>query len=412
MNETEHPGSGVDRSLYVYDSVTSGALRMARRHWYVVVVAALVGLVAGVVLTGSTKWSATADVRIIFESVSPGPVENPEQAVVDPNSIALRVEQSDGDIGLADEASVVIEGDSAAGSVTISALAPTEAEAVAALDSTAAFTRDLIVRELGAETQTRVAALENRSEAEAARLSAADERLAQLRAAGQEPGPTDPAVLERNSASDALAATNTELEVERSRLASLEETSVTVSSTAVEAGDTSPVMPVALAVLAAVAAFGCLLVLQAFDGRIRRRIHVERSSPSASVLGVLPKGPSEADLSLVARATERFASLNSLDGLTVIDLARGGASDRLADSLGGTQLSCEVASRSFDDARALAGADGAGMLLAVPFGSVTEDRLQAAVASFTTAGTAAVGVVLTDVPGRDLAWAAASASAS
>ncbi|MEZ5239763.1 MAG: hypothetical protein R2716_12730 [Microthrixaceae bacterium] len=56
----------------VYDSITSGALRMARRHWYVLAIGAVAGLLAGLFLGGSgASWTADADVRILFESVAP-----------------------------------------------------------------------------------------------------------------------------------------------------------------------------------------------------------------------------------------------------------------------------------------------------------------------------------------------------
>lgn len=391
----------------VYDSITSGALRMARRHWYVLAIGAVAGLLAGLFLGGSgASWTADADVRILFESVAPNPRDNPEGPLVDPNAIALRVEQSTDELDLPDDTGVTVVGDSTAGLVQVTATGPSEEAALAALAATTDSTEQTVITELGADTQTQIAALEATSEAASERLEAADARLAALRDAGVEPGPSDPAVLERTAAADALSEARAELQLQRSRLEALSATAVRTGEATTDEVDSSFVVPLALAVLGAGAGFAALLLIQALDGRVRRRIHLEGSVPSVPVLGVLTRSPSDGELSLLGRATDRFVVDNGLQRLLLVPL--GGdlpaeSTARLRDSTG-----VELESLDLDAARSRMGEPGTGIVVLVSFGSVTEDSLRAVVAESRTAGTTAIGSVLVGVPARDHAWAAAS----
>lgn len=397
----------MEPSDHVYDSITSGALRMARRHWYVVAVGAVVGLLAGLVLSGSgAAWTANADVRILFGSVAPNPLEDPEGPLVDPNAVALRIEQSMDELDLADQAGVSVLGNSTAGLIQITATAPSEQEALEALEATTNYTTELVVGELGAATATRIVALEATSEAAGARLESADARLEALQAAGVQPGPSDPAVLERTAAADALSDVNAELQLARSTLETLSSTSVGTGAASTEETTSNQLMPVALAVLGAGAAFAVLLLLQAVDGRIRRRIHLEHSTPAAPVLGVLTRAPSTGELALLGRAAARFETDHDLERLLVVTLG-GNVAEEAAETLR-EAVSCELDSPDLDQARSEMGVPMLGVIFMVCFGSVTEDTLRAVVSECRTAGTEAVGVVLSEVPRRDHAWAAAS----
>lgn len=406
MIESNDPGTGMEPSQYVYDSITSGALRMARRHWYLIVVAAVVGLLAGFALRGPSTWTADADVRILFESVAPNPVEDPDRVLVDPNSVALRVQEASDEMSMPDDSGFSVVGDSAAGSLQFTATGPTEEAAMAALDSATSYTEALVVRELGSNTRTTITALETLKEGDEARLEAADQRLSELAAAGVSPGPSDPAVLERTAAADALAATNSELQQARSRLDALADTSVGVSAADVEQDPSTPLIPFALAVLGAGAAFAVLLVVQAVDGRIRRRIHLERSAPRGRVVGVLANKPTEGDLAVLGRAASHFVTTNSLDRLLVVSMGAP-VPDNAVEAVANS-CDCAVESVSLSGAQRELGAPRVGLLLCVAFGRVTEDQLRSAVAASLTAGNDAVAVALTGVPARDRPWASAS----
>jgi hypothetical protein len=293
-----------------------------------------------------------------------------------------------------------------AGSITIDSTGSSEQEAVQAADAVAGLARDLTVEEASAATRTAIAGLEQVVAGSTERLRLADERLAAMEAAGETPGPTNPAVLERTAAADALAVATSELEQARSELEALSSGTVTVVEASASPADPSILVPLALAALAAGLAFLALLAVQALDGRIRRRIHIERSAPRVRVIGVLSKSPSDAELALATRGTQRFMADNGLQRLLVVPL-KGEASEELLEALADV---AGGAVQPLDRGGALGelGTPEVGVLFEVPFGRVQEDVLQSAVTDAATVGTTAVAAMITGVPSADQAWASVS----
>lgn len=409
MTPHTEPGTQMDIEQPVYDSITAGALRMARRHWYVVVAAAALGVAAGLLLTSQgNTWTAEASVRIRFDSVkSQSPTKDTDRSTVDPLSIARRADDSKGDVvSLPSGVGVDITGDTIAGSITIEATGPTEQAVSQAADSVAVLTSELIIDEATALTETKVAGLEQHVAGSTERLRVADERLAARQAAGESPGPTDPVVLERIAAADALATASSELEQARSELGALAEGTVAMSETTASESDSSLLLPAALGTLGAAAAFAVLLVIQALDGRIRRRIQLERSAPRAKVLGVLPKTPSDGQLALLRHVVEKFVAESGLQRLLVSRL-RGTVDEEIARALG-EEVGCPVESVEPTAVLGELGTPGLGVVFAVPFGRVPDDLVQSTVSDAFAAGTTAVALILTDVPSADRAWASVS----
>jgi hypothetical protein len=391
----------------IYDSITSGALRMARRHWYVVVLCGLIGLLAGLTLASSSTWDGEATVRILFSSTS-SPGEEPEEntSKVEPVSVAMRAQEQFEETELADRSSVDFTGDNTAGSVTVAVSADSESEAAEALDSTTSLANDIAVNELSSAVTARIGGLELLQAANQERLAAADERVAALQASGENPAPSDPALLERASAADALASTEAELALANSELDALSAGVVTTGTASVSPSESSPLVPLAIAILAAGLGFLALLLVQAFDGRIRRRIQIERSSPRLLVVGILPKKQKSGELSVLGRATSRFVADEAVDRLLVVPL-KGRIDPDCIDAIKAS-VECGVETMDLTAARTEVGADGLGVLFVVPFGSVPQDVLQSAVAEAATAGTDSAAAMITDVPKADLAWASVS----
>ncbi|MEZ5239761.1 MAG: hypothetical protein R2716_12720 [Microthrixaceae bacterium] len=93
------------------------------------------------------------------------------------------------------------------------------------------------------------------------------------------------------------------------------------------------------------------------------------------MLGVLTRSPSDGELSLLGRATDRFVVDNGLRGLLLVPLGgtyRRRALARLRDSTGVELESLDLGAV----ARSGMGRPGTGIVVLVSFGSVTEDSLR------------------------------------
>lgn len=398
----------MDPTNPIYDSVTGGALRMARRHWYVLVLAAVLGSAAGVyVASGEPTYQAEGTVRLMFDAVTPKTEGSDEfRPTIDPVALAARVDESTDEADLPDSAGYALTGDTVAGSVTISVSGDSDQAATEAFDTLVAKTTEVATDEVTESVRTRIVALEKLAADAQARVDALDAQLADLSESGVTPAASNPVVLQRMAAADDLASVNLELASARSQLETLSTRLVVADDVVVEPADSGVVMPIALMVLAVLMAFGVLLVIQAVDGRLRRRIQIERDVPRVAMLGVVSRKARGAQLSVLGRTLTRFVTDAGSGRILLVPL-KGDVPGPLVAALKESQdvpveaADIEQASRDYGD-------DSVGIVFVVPFGAVPHEALQGAVADATTAGSTRLAAILVGVPEADHAWAAVS----
>lgn len=398
----------MDPTNPIYDSVTGGALRMARRHWYVMAVAAALGLAAGVFLSsGKATYQAEGTARILFDAVTPKVADSDEfRPTLDPVALASRVFESTDEADLPDATSFAITGDATAGSLMISVSGESEDSTGEAFDKVVATATEIATDEVTQSVRSRITALEQLAADGQARLDKLDGQLEDMSANGVTPAASNPVVLQRMAAADALATVNLDLAAARSQLDTLSTQLVTADDVEVEPSDSGLVLPVALMVLGALMAFGVLLVIQAVDGRLRRRIQIERDAPRTEMLGVVARKPSGAQLSVLGRTMSRFASAGGLGRVILVPL-KGDVPEPLLAALQDSQ-DVVVEAADFEQASRAYGDDSVGIVFVVPFGAVPREQLQGAVADAATAGSGNLATVLVGVPEADHAWAAVS----
>lgn len=391
----------------VYDSITGGALRMARRHWYAIAAAAVIALALGLVASSDTTYSATRTINIMFDAVTqPTQKTDTPRPSVDPLALAQRITTARDEVDIPDSAALTVTGNQLAGSLTLSVTADSEDDAVAALDTMTAEAERITIEEISEPVRTRLTTLEAFLKTIEQRVAALDTRIEEALASGQQVGPSSPLAFQRTAAADEAASVNMEVELARSQLDTFTNRMLTATEPTVEPTDTTMLFPIALLVAGALVACGVLLVLQVVDGRIRRRVHIERDVPRAQVLGVITKQSPPEQVTVLRRALKRFTTESDPTDIKIVDLTGrdvGGLAEQLDSAV-------EVDVRAVDPATAASsyGEDGTAIVFAVPFGAVTQQRLQAAVADATTSGSSDIGVILTGVPKRDHSWAAVS----
>ncbi len=398
----------MDSTNPVYDSVTSGALRMARRHWYVIALAAALGLVVGLYLTsGKATYRAEGTLQIMLDAVTPNTTPGDGyRPTIDPIALASRVEQSTGDSDIPDSTSFTVTGDSTGGYLTLTAAGDTEASAGEAFNTVATEATTIATDEVTESVRTRVAALEQLSGDAQKRVDQLDAQLEDLSAKGVTPAASNPVVIQRMAAADTLASVNLDLAVAQSQLETLSTRLVSVDDPTVSLADSGFIMAVALLVLGALVAFGVLLVIQAVDGRLRRRIQIERDVPQTMMLGVVARKAQSAQLSVLGRTLTRFISEVGVSRVLLVPI-RGEVPPELASTLEGSQ-DIPVETADLETASGDYGDDSVGIVFLVPFGAVPQEELQGAVADARTAGSTKLATVLIRVPAADHAWAAVS----
>ena len=179
----------------------------------------------------------------------------------------------------------------------------------------------------------------------------------------------------------------------------------------------STVSPGLTSVIIGVFIAGVLVLAVAFifvlvDRRLRRRMQIERSAPSAEVVAVAPSRASmgTADREAFALAVNAFVERHGLNRLVVAGLSEGvGDVEGLLGSVGEADV---VFADEFAPLAGERNVAGTGYLIIVGWGRSTDLQLAAAVASLHSIGDAAIAVAMLGVPRRDLDWAGVGAGDS
>lgn len=399
----------MEQTNIVYDSVTAGAIRMARRRWYLLALATAAGLVAGFLASSmGPAYTASTNVQLRLAVVATPASNTSDDPRVDPVSLANRIDvtDTDSDSALPPSATATVTGDDKAGVIKITVSADSEADATAGLDTLVERTKAAALEEVSGPLNVRISALENLMTENRVRVADIDAQLDELLSSGGSPSASSPLILARVDAANAANTAEMNLQLAKKRLETMTSSLTSVTKTKVTPAERSLMMPVALGVLALAAAFGVCLVLQATDGRIRRRIQIERDVPHASVLAVLSTQPAKAQVDALGRSLSRFVDSAGTTQVALVDL-RPRASGDLGDLIG-KQLPAKVTTIDIANAPDYFGDESTTVLLAVPFGGVRQESLQAAVANARTAGSEHIAAIITNVPGADHAWSSVS----
>lgn len=398
----------MESSTPVYDSITGGALRMARRHWYVIVAIAALAVVAGLLRTGrASTYTAEGTVEIMLDHVTtPGAKPDPDNPTVDPISLARRVASAKDDTTIPESVGVTVTGDQTAGSLLISVTADSEKSAADSFAAMADQATTITVAEATGRVRSRISALEQLVKANDTRVAQLDDQIAAANSSGTSLGPSSPLVLQRATAADNAASAQRDLLMAQSQLDALSNNLVSTSTPTIEPSESSTFLPLAAGLAGAVIAFGVLMVLQAVDGRIRRRIQIERDVPHARMLGVVAKNTPAAQVAVLQRSLGHLIADTHVSQVLLVDL-KGRTAQELATALS-KPADVEIRAVEADAAVGSYGVESTAVVFVVPFGSVPQQVLQAAVADARTAGSTNLGAILTDVPTADHAWAAVS----
>lgn len=396
----------MEQTNLVYDSIISGALRMARRHWWVVAVATVLGLLAGFVLS-SGGAAYTGSTTVLFRLMNSGstPLTSADDPQIDPVALASQLETTKLDLKLPDSSSVTLTGDDKASTIKVESEGSSKADVEAAIKVAVDQIRASAVAEASEPITTRITALENLVAENRSRVDAFDLQLQELDNSGGSTGVANPIVLARIDAANAANTAELNLSLAKQRLESVAKNLVSTTKYRIVPADSSIMAPAALAIVALAASLGVCFVLAGLDGRIRRRIQIERDVPHASFLGAIGSAPSDAEIALVAHATARLVDEVNAAEVVFVPLNSKVASDlgtRLSNAVttDSTTVAVDDVSSSYSDNNLI--------VFLTPFGSVGLDVLQSLVADARTAGSRATATVLTNVPRADHAWAAVS----
>ncbi|MCB1256717.1 MAG: hypothetical protein KDB26_06410 [Microthrixaceae bacterium] len=398
----------MESTVFVYDSVTGGALRMARRHWYLIVGAAVALAVAVMVLSsGATTYVSEGTVELTLANVTNASVKpDSSTPVLDPISLARRVASASDNLDLPSDTDVTVTGDQTAGALTITTSGSSEAKAEEAFAAVAAEAKKVAIHEAAQGVQTRISGLEQLRTANEERLAQINEQIQSASDSGVQVGPLSPLTLQLQAAMSDDATTRSDLAQANAQLKSLETGLVTVSTPTTTPAESSVALPIAGFLGGALVAFGVLMIVQAVDGRIRRRIQIERDVPQVHVLGVVEKKNPAAQVTIISRTLGRFTNDSDANQVLLVDLAGSGAS-QLAEMLP-TITGKEILVVDREAAYSRYGEPETAFVFVIPFGAVTQVLLQATVADARSSGATKLATVLTDVPHSDHAWSAVS----
>lgn len=389
----------------VYDSITSGALRMARRRWYLIVLGAIVGLAAGIAIQAlSPAVTGTQTVR--FAPIpDEGRTENDSTRSnqTDAAILAKRLDVAVENLELPDGTEVTALGDADTAILRATATGPDTQSVQSALAEATALAGELAVAEAAATYVSDIEVLERSLEAARARSAETEQALTEGRAQQLDPSTLNLLVSEQIESAGRQAELELELATAQARLQLIESTLVDIDDPVISSSGMSPVQPAIFAVLGALVAFGCMVVLQALDGRIRRRLQIERDAPSVAVLGTLARQASPAARAEFAKSAQRHFERRGLTRILLVPLADGPTRqvEELIDLPSVTTTEPALAEGY--------GSPEVGLLYIAPFGKATLDQLRADASAALAGGVPEVLVVLVDVPAADLAWAGASA---
>lgn len=401
--------SSFEPSVVPFDSISSGALRMALRRWYIIVLAVVVGGLAIFLLSDrSTHYVAVQSSRMVNLSAATGFLEQP-LAQTDINATARRAATTHTDDEFGDDISWSVVGDNLAGTLEMSASAATETAALEALEEVRETVQGMIVEDAVLSVSSTVLSIEAEAALVEGRIAELDEAISLV-----ESGLSGATLIgERSTLSAELGALRSDLVRVENYLQLLNE-QLFVDNDPTVSSETGSITTVAIAGIgiAMVSLIACALLV-ALDGRLRRRIQVQHFVPEVTTISVLPRHETDHDIVATQRAIIEFLSLHvdepAQENRTALLQPISGITTDLHRKIIQNLEVAGVTVDLLDDARASAqyGQATTTVIYFIEFGDTTHNQLSGLATQTFMAGNDDVGIIMTSVPKQDFAWASA-----
>lgn len=390
------------------DSISSLALRQARRTWPVLLVAAVLGgLVAGALTVRRSQLSATQTVEVARVSEVAGLLQIGTITNVDVRQIAFQMAAEYDLTDLSEQVGMRLTPDTVADTVTLVATGRDEETVLEAMRS---ISDGLTQR----ATDPRVVEVDQA-------IATNDQVLSQIRANIEGLEAAIRLFDQNESGRDVvlinLVQTQTSLLGAETRAEGLSEYRRFLNDSLVRVGpvdieeapgvDASTILAGVIAAL--VLSAGVLFVFVALDRRVRRAIHLTRAAPGSQVVGILPRrpDPDSSQAELFRRSLRRTFEAHGVDQIAVVGASDTDSEQAVMSLIGGDRMGATSVFATSTELPDPAGQtpERTAVVIAAHFGTTPEDRVAAIAADLDAAGYGLVATCLTHVPSRDLDWA-------